>query len=150
MTPKEVETQIQTYDSWLRLRWGVAENQWRIERKIRYGTFFHPGMFMSHDDFECANEGYCLVLRIPKQADVINTSLGQILHVHDGLDGRIEYTLWQGDIARRGGSRKVADEMDNAYYGRLARSKDAWGDKLEYLARERWNSMNTFYPGKAG
>ncbi len=152
MTPREVEEQIHAYDEWLRLRWGKEMKQWRLERKIRYGTYFNPGMFDSYDDWECANQGYCLVLRIPKQVDNLYSPTlgGSLTHVHDGLDGRIIYTLWQGDIARRGGSRQVADEMDNAYYGRLGKSKAAWGDKLEYLARERWNSMNTFYPGKAG
>ncbi len=146
MTPKEVEAQIQTYDEWLRLRYGFAEKVWRVERKIRYGTYFHPGMFSSPDDYECAIDGYCLIIKVPKQEDMLYTSFGRFTHIHDGLDLRILYTLWAGDMQRRGGAGKVADELDDAYYGRLQRSRTAWGDKTEYLARERWRGWNTNYP----
>jgi len=146
MDQKELMTQLHAYDEWLRLRYGFAEKVWRVERKIRYGTYFNPGMFASPDDWECATDGYCLIMRVPKQEDTLQTSTGELTHLNSGLDQRILYSLWSGDMQRQGGAGAVADKLDNAYYGRLAKSRAAWGDKTEYLAKERWSSMNTSYP----
>ena len=129
MTLKEIKTRLTEYDEFLRVREG-CKGQYRIERKISHGRPLNPALFADWDDYVCAREGYCLILRVwPSQ-----------------MDQRIFYTLWAGDMQRQGGSNKVCDRLDDAYYNRLEKSSAAWGDKVEWQAKERWNSWNTNYP----
>ena len=129
MTVKEIATRLKDYDEHLRLREGV-QGEWRIERKIRHGMSMNPENFRHWDDYVTAREGYCLILRLQSNQ----------------MDQRIFFTLWANDMQRRGGAKAVCDNLDDAYYSRLEKSSAAWGDKVEYQAKERWQSWNTNYP----
>jgi len=129
MTVKEIGQRLKDYDVHLRLREGV-QGEYRIERKICHGKPLNPVNFRHWDDYVTAREGYCLILRLQSNQ----------------LDQRIFFTLWASDMQRRGGAKVVCDGLDDAYYSRLEKSSAAWGDKVEYQAKERWNSWNTNYP----
>jgi len=125
--PKWFMEELLSYDNLLRVRWGRAENRWRIERRITHGRPLNPTYFACHDDYECAKEGYCLVL---------------LLHPWE-LDRRVFHTLWACDVQRWGGGDKLADHLDNAYDERLEKSRAKWLDAVEWEANERQRYQNT-------
>lgn len=123
---KDFMERLTSYDDMLRVKWGHQLGEWRIERKIRRSYYIPPELFSNQDDYQCAKDGYCLVLSLlPNQ-----------------LDDRVFYTLWCGDIQAQGGANRVADKMDADYFARYEKGKRQTGERLEDAARERYDYMN--------
>ena len=117
---------LTSYDQWLRVRWGYEEGRWRIERKVAPTRPMPPDPHITVDDWKCFQDGCCLIMKLlPNQ-----------------LDGRVFYTLFEGDMHRRGGADAVANELDDDYVTRARKQRQSWGEYVEHQAREAYRYMN--------
>src|SRR3972149_8383350 len=104
LAPSGFVSRLKAYDKELRCRWSDREGRWRIERRIRAPRInLDPGLFANHEDYITAVEGYALIMRVDPSM----------------LDNRVFETLWAGDLQKRGGAKRVSDELENAYTERL-------------------------------
>ena len=122
--------QLQDYDDRLRVVWDHRDDYWRLERKVRVGSkiaFFDRS---NPCDRRAAEEGYVLVMRVPA----------------DCLDQQVFHALWTHDIQRRGGAKRVAQEIEEHEAAQAAASAAAASDAFAQRAKERWDGWNTNYP----
>jgi hypothetical protein len=120
---------LKAYDPRLRVVWSDKKWCWRVERRLRFPGFVNPAHFSDVDDQHSAQEGYMLVFPVGR---------------HD-LDDRVFMTLYLGDLWRRGGANKVADELEAKEAAEKARQHASFMDDNEYRAREYWTSINTVH-----
>ena len=132
--PRGFVQELLEYDPLLRIKWDQKDAYWRIERKIRRRWAPTPTQNTSAQDWECMQEGYVIVLRVPPGC----------------LDARVFWTLGGGDIRRRGGARKVAEQMEEAERMESERSHAAFLDEVSQRSKGRWDSWNTNYPKPKG
>ena len=130
--PRWLLEDLRTYDPMLRVVWDRKDEYWRIERKTRRNWAPNPegGTYTSPQDWECARDGYVIVLRVP----------------YDCLDRQVLHALFAGDIQRRGGHRRVAAEMEAEEARRFEKSRRDYSDTIDHKSRERWTGWNTNYP----
>jgi len=86
----------------------------------------HRIRFMA-EEYRAACDGYVLLMEV--QADC--------------LDSRVFFTLWEGDIYRRGGADKANDQIDNTLNDRRIARRAAWWDEVRQIAKEGKRYMNT-------
>jgi len=126
--PKSFVQRLRAYDPLLRIRWSDWEQRWRIERRITFGRSIDPGLFKEsqYEEFVARCQGHIAVLYCQKEQ----------------LDTRVFFTLWMNDIQRQGGSKAVADrlEEEEAIYRTKSRAK--WLDDVYVQAREKYDYMN--------
>jgi hypothetical protein len=127
--PKEFVTRLKDFDAALRIRWSDAEDRWRIERKISRGKWINPSTFHAsrYEDIISARDGYIPVLYCQQNE----------------LDERVFLSLWHMDIWRRGGSRRVADQMEARENGQRQSTRAQWLDDVWMAAKACKNYMNT-------
>lgn len=124
--PSSFTRALRAFDPALRVRWSDKDVNWRIERRLTHGTWADPAFFADPEDRQTARDGYVLVLTCQKEQ----------------LDNRVFYTLWDGDIWRRGGAKKVGDQIFAGLDTLTAARRRRWSDYIETCARERYDYMN--------
>ena len=127
--PNHVVQAIRQYDPLVRLRWGRAKRRVRLERKIDRARPADPAYFSQDPDgYDMAREGYTLISSFEPDETAYRL---------------IVQRLWEADIRRRGGWRKVADEMDEADIAARRKADTAVSDENHARAVDLWNHMNT-------
>lgn len=132
--PREFVQELLDYDPLLRIKWDQKDAYWRLERKIRRRWAPTPTEDSSSQDWECMQEGYVIVMRIPPGC----------------LDQRVFYTLGKGDIRKRGGARRVADQMEEYEHLQENRRHAQAMDEIGQRTKSRWDSWNTNFPKPKG
>jgi len=125
--PRDFVKRLQAYDPRLRVVWSDKQWCWRVERRLRFPGFVNPDYFSDADDRHSAQDGYMLVFPVGR----------------NDLDERVLMTLYLGDLWRRGGANKVADELEAKEAAAKDRHHAAFMDDNEYRAREYWTHLNT-------
>lgn len=135
--PKRFLDDLRSFDPLLRCRWSTALDCYLIERKVTRGKPIAPKVYaddetvraltevmemdpdpslrreLDHrlrfmaEEYQAARDGYIVLMEV--QANC--------------LDTRVFYTLWDGDIQRRGGADKVNAQID-ARQASAARERD--------------------------
>ena len=126
--PRGFVSRLRAYDHLLRIRWSDWEQRWRIERKLTNARSIDPDLFREHqyEEFLARREGYIPVLYAGREQ----------------LDNRVIFTLWVNDIQRQGGSRTVADRLEQEEAIYRSRSRAKWLDDVYVQAQERYAYMN--------
>lgn len=123
----EFTDRLAAYDPLLRLRWGQQEGYWRVERKIKRGGWYSPAHAVGMDDYHTTRDGYILSLKFRPNE----------------MDERVFYTLWMSDMHRFKDFTGMLEADEAAAF---KKSRDEWGEKNQYMAMGRWDSLNTNYP----
>jgi len=130
--PNHFIERLHVFDPLLRIRWSDVQSCWLIERKLTRGQWISPDIYtsMQYEDFVCARDGYVPVLFCEKTQ----------------LDERVFFTLWMGDIWRRGGAQTVADQMEANETQQQIASRAGWLDDVYNQAKEHYFTMNSLSP----
>lgn len=130
--PKSFCERLKEFDSALRVRWSDHETRWRVERKITRAQWVNPSTYHEslYEDFVSAREGYVPVLFCE----------------HNQLDDRVFFTLWMGDMWRRGGATRVAEQMEDREAYRAHRKRAGWLEDVYNQAKEHYFTMNSLSP----
>jgi len=129
MPSKQFLRDLNDYDPMLRVRWDHRDEYWRIERRLRHGKSAVYDM-SNPDDRQARSEGYQVAMRVP----------------YDCLDEQVFRAMDAGDIQKRGGYKRVADEMDAHDQAVFAKRRRDYNDELDQRTKSRWTSWNTNYP----
>lgn len=125
--PRRFAMQLHAFDPLLRCVYDDKHSHFRIERKVTHGKTPSPSKFCSQSEYECARDGYTLVMRVRQNQ----------------LDERVFYTLWASDLQRHGGAQAVADHLDAIDSAKGVQQREAFLDYVDQGAREMFRYGNT-------
>lgn len=102
MLIKDVERQLQNYDSALRIRWSNQRGRWSVERRVTNGHFNVDRPYSPDSDrYYHVRDGYLPIGTLPPRSEFFSWEVEEILK-----------NLYEGDIWAHGGADKMNAQLD--------------------------------------